>query len=50
MSIGYYSNNQIITSLLLYAAYKNEFLISDFSFFYDPSFTTFSFSEGILYS
>ena len=26
-------NNHIITSFLLYAAYKNEFLISDFSFF-----------------
>ena len=42
-------NNHIITYFLLYAAYKNDFLISDFSFFCDPSFTTFSFSEGILY-
>ena len=42
-------NNHIITSFLLYAAYKNEFLFSDYSFFCDPSFTTFSFSEGFLY-
>ena len=34
VNIGYYSDNHIITSLLLYAAYKNDFLISDFSFFF----------------
>ena len=31
--IGYYLDNHIITSILLYAAYKNDFLISSFSSF-----------------
>ena len=47
-------DNHILSSFLLYAAYKNEFLISDFSFFLWPFLHILQFfmghpSVGILY-